>query len=262
MMISPCAHSLLMKAAHIIFFSIYGLATPKRPGWPPDMGHCHPLLLHTVDHLSHCAVILHSRHATCFLWLYWISSHLHLHLHDHNQSILIEFTKALYAKLKFGSYILQDLYIKPELYCLCIFQDQARLIVRCVLRILWQKVIGASCYILAPQYLLISLMWNPCYLYLLASQFHLMCSFNTNDKRSHGSMFSHHTPFFLFLRMIPTPTTLLGSQKGPHLERWNLCFGEHIICISHTFHNQSPRAEFDSCQLLFARLRKMVSQLP
>ena len=79
----------------------------------------------------------------------------------------------------------------------------------------------------------ISLMCNPCHLCLLASPFHLMCSFDTNDKRSHGSMSSHHTPFFSFFRMIPT--TLLGSQKGPHPERWNLCFGEHsfgeqIIC--------------------------------
>ena len=44
----------------------------------------------------------------------------------------------------------------------------------------------------------ISLMCNPCHLCLLASPFHLMCSFDTNDKRSHGSMSSHHTPFLLF----------------------------------------------------------------
>ena len=70
-----------------------------------DMGHCHHFLLHTVDHLSRCAVILHLRHATCFLWLCWMSSHLHLHLHDQNQSILISF---------FNLH----------------FQDEARLIVR------------------------------------------------------------------------------------------------------------------------------------
>ena len=107
----------------------------------------------------------------------------------------------------------------------------------------------------------ISLMCNPCHLCLLASPFHLICSFDTNDKRSHGSC-PAITPqfFFFFLRMIPT--TLLGSQKGPHPERCNLCFGEHIICISYASHYQSPCAEFDSRQLLFARLRKMVSPLP
>ena len=53
------------------------------------------------------------------------------------------------------------------------------------------------------------------------------------------------------------------NQKGPHPEtRWNLCFGEHIICISFAFHYKSPCAEFDSRQILFARLRKMVSLLP
>ena len=109
------------------------------------MGHCHHLLFHTVDHLSCCAVILHSRHATCFLWLCWISSYLHLHLHDHNQFILISFSKALrQAQVRLmhtstSRYIYQAQALLPLHH-----QDQARLVVRCARCTLWQKVIGAS----------------------------------------------------------------------------------------------------------------------
>jgi len=82
-------HSVLIACWWKCTFLSQGISYPEAARMTLDIGHCYHLLLHTVDHLSRCAVILHSRHATCFLWLCWISSHLHLHLSDHNQSILI-----------------------------------------------------------------------------------------------------------------------------------------------------------------------------
>ena len=80
-----------------------GLATPRRPGVTP-IGHCH------TYGWSFKPGISDSSFETCKLGSAdWISSHLHLHLHDHNQSILISFSR-LYAKPKFGSYTLHDLY--------------------------------------------------------------------------------------------------------------------------------------------------------
>ena len=82
-------HSVLIACWWKCTFLSQGISYPEAARMTLDIGHCYHLLLHTVDHLSRCAVILHSRHATCFLWLCWISSHLHLHLPDHNQSNLI-----------------------------------------------------------------------------------------------------------------------------------------------------------------------------
>ena len=121
-----------------------------------------------------------------------------------------------------------------------------------------RSLVPVAISISAPQYLLDVESW-------LSLPFGILiwCAVSIPMTKGHMVQCPANTPhFFLFLRMIPTPTTLFGSQKGPHPERWNLCFGEHIICISHAFHYQSPRAEFDSRQLLFAHLRKMVSQLP
>jgi hypothetical protein len=130
------------------------------------------------------------------------------------------------TKPKFGSCTLQDLYIMPKLFCLRIFQDQSRLIVGCALRTLWQKVIVASCYIYRYPY--ISFMCNPCHCCLLVSPIHLMCSFVATDKRSHGSMSSHHTPFFFIKNDTHNSA---GQPKGTSSREVKLCFQEHIICI-------------------------------
>ena len=146
------------------------------------------------------------------------------------------------------------IYIKTKLFCGRIFQDQARLIVRCALHTLWQKVISASCYL--HHHPNIFLMCNPCHLChlcLLASPFHLMCSFNTNDKRSHGSI-PAITPHFFLLRIIPI------SQKGPHPKRWKFVLWR---AKSFALSSSSPHVQdLDSRQLLFARLRKIGIPLP
>ena len=123
------------------------------------------------------------------------------------------------------------IYIKTKLFCGRIFQDQARLIVRCALCTLWQKVISASCYL--HRHPNISLMCNPCHLCLLASPFHLMCSFNTNDKRSHGSIPAITPHFFSFENNTHQPKGTSSKEvKIRALE-------SKIIC---SFLQFSPRA--------------------
>jgi hypothetical protein len=93
---------------------------------------------------------------------------------------------------------------------------------------------------------------------LLASPFYLMCSFNTNDKRSHGSMSSHHTQCYLFF-YEQSPQKIFSSKKGPHPKRRHLCFGEHISSWS----NDNPSCSYvPGCDLiliniLFDHLRRM-----
>ena len=56
----------------------------------------------------------------------------------------------------------------------------------------------------------IFLMCNPCHLCLLASPFHLMCSFDTNAKRSHGSC-PAITPHFFYKN---DTLNSVGQPKG------------------------------------------------
>ena len=154
-------------------------------------------------------MILHSRHAS---WVPLIGYH-HIYISISMITINPFWSRSLdsmpspnLAHTHFTIYI-----SSPSFSVAAFSKDQARLIVRCALHTLWQKVISASCYL--HHHPNISLMCNPCHLCLLASPFHLMCSFNTNDKRSHVSI-PAITPHFFLLRIIPI------SQKGPHPKRW------------------------------------------
>ncbi len=96
--------------------------------------------------------------------------------------------------------------------------------------------------------------WRPdC---LRVPPFHLMCSFNTYDKRSHGLMSRHHTSFF---RKIPL---FKMAAKRDHIQRGEICALEGISFAFSSTSILSISTCSDSLQLLFARLRKLASPPP
>jgi len=101
-----------------------------------------------------------------------------------------------------GRHLLQSIYIKPKLYCLCIF----KIMHFCTL---WQKVIGTSCFI------------------YIGSPISPWCTIlATYFSNGHTVQFPAILPphiFFLFIRRIPT-AVICGIQKGPHPVRWHLCW--------------------------------------
>jgi hypothetical protein len=83
-----------------------------------------------------------------------------------------------------------------------------------------------------------------------------MCSFNTNDKRSHGSI-PAITPHFFFFFSFENNT---HQPKGTSSKEVKIrALESKIIC---SFLQFFPRADLDSRQLLFARLRKIGIPLP
>ena len=144
------------------------------------------------------------------------------------------------------------IYIKPKLFCLCIFQDQACLIVRCALQTIWQKVIGASCYIyvgtpISPWCAILAIFafWHPHFIW---------CAVSIPMTKGHTVQFQPSHPIFFLLRIIPI------SQKGPHPKRWKFVLWR---AKSFALSSSSPHVQdLDSRQLLFARLRKIGIPLP
>ena len=162
----------------------------------------------------------------------------------------------LYAKPKFGSCTLQDLYQAQAFLPLHFSRSSLSDCQMCTSNHMTK---GHWCQLLyLCRHPNISLMCNPCHLCLLASPHYLMWSFDTNDKRSHGSMSAISPHFSFFLRMIPT--TLLGSQKGPHPKRWKFVLwrANHSLSSPLLPHVQN----LDSRQLLIVRLRKICIPLP
>ncbi len=51
----------------------------------------------------------------------------------------------------------------------------------------------------------------------------------------------------------------IGSQKGPHPERWHLCFGEHISSLSNDtpYCSHVPGCDLILANILFGHLRRM-----
>ena len=244
-----CMHSLLSP-----------LATPRRPGWPQIWGTAiiyyyirliiYPVVqwffIRDMQPVSFDCVGCH--HIYIYIYIFMITIHPFW-----SNSLSLR----LYAKPKFGSYTPQDLYQARAL-----LQDQAHLIVRCVLRTNDKRsLVQVTISISAPQYLL-----DVQSLPSLPSGIPISSDVQFWYQWQKITRFNVQPSHLIFLyEWYPQPQLCWAAknQKGPHPEtRWNLCFGEHIICISFAFHYKSPCAEFDSRQILFAHLRKMVSLLP
>jgi len=191
----PQGHALCFQSHHCghMHSLLSPLATTRRPGWPQIWG--------TAIIFYYIRLIIYPVVQWFFIWDMQPVSfdcvgchHIYIYIFMITINPFWSNSLRLYAKPKFGSYTPQDLYIKPELYCLCMFQDQAHLIVRCAIRTNDKRsLVPVAISIPAPQYLLDvqSLPSLPSGIPISSD-----VQFRYQWQKVTWFMSSHHTPFF------------------------------------------------------------------